>query len=215
VSRSASSHAALAALADVHGARLRRIDADLAHDHGFGALLDGLDGTGELDLVVNATGLLHDRMVAPEKSIEQVSRDALEAVFAINAFAPVLLARTLMPRLAGRRPAVFASLSARVGSIGDNRAGGWYAYRASKAAQNQLMRTFAIEWRRRNPLGTCLLLHPGTVDTALSAPFQSRVPAHRLFDPASAAGKLLRVIASSSPADTGRFVAWDGTDIPW
>ena len=215
LSRSATSHPALRALADGHGTRLRCIDADLARDEGFAALDDGLRETPELDLVIHNAGMLHTESVAPEKSIAQVRRASLESVFALNAFAPVLLAQALATRLSGRRPAVFASLSARVGSIGDNRAGGWYAYRASKAAQNQLMRTFAIEWRRRNPLGICLLLHPGTVATPLSAPFRSHLPADRVFEPADAAAKLLRVIASSTPDDSGRFLAWDGTDIPW
>ena len=111
--------------------------------------------------------------------------------------------------------AVFASLSARVGSIGDNRLGGWYAYRAAKAAQNQFMRTFAIELRRANPAAACLLLHPGTVDTPLSRPFQSGVEPGRLFAPELAAGHLLAVIASATPADSGRFLAWDGQAIPW
>lgn len=215
LSRSATSHPALSALADLHGARLQCIDADLARDDGFAALDHALRDTPELDLVIHTAGLLHTATVAPEKSIAHVRREALEAVFALNAFAPVLLAQALVPRLSGRRPAVFASLSARVGSIGDNRSGGWYAYRASKAAQNQLMRTFALEWRRRNPLGVCLLLHPGTVATPLSAPFRSHLPADRVFEPADAAAKLLRVIASSTPDDSGRFLAWDGADIPW
>lgn len=102
-----------------------------------------------------------------------------------------------------------------MGSIGDNRAGGWYAYRASKAAQNQLLKTFSIEWKRRNPQGICLMLHPGTVDKPLSSPFQARVPAHKLFDAQRAASQLLHIIASSSPADSGRFVAWDGEEVPW
>ncbi|GAB2515079.1 hypothetical protein GCM10027188_17410 [Lysobacter humi (ex Lee et al. 2017)] len=136
-------------------------------------------------------------------------------MFAVNAFAPILLAQALMPQLTHREPAVFASLSARVGSIGDNRAGGWYAYRASKAAQNQLMKTFAMEWTRRAPRSICLLLHPGTVDTPLSAPFQARVPAGRLHAADAAAEHLLAVIAGCTPADTGRFLAWDGSDVPW
>ena len=114
-----------------------------------------------------------------------------------------------------RRPRAFASLSARVGSIGDNRLGGWYAYRAAKAAQNQLLRTLAIEWRRSHPHLACVLLHPGTVDTPLSRPFQARVPAEALFPPARAARQLLELVATLGPADSGRFLAWDGRDIPW
>ncbi len=102
-----------------------------------------------------------------------------------------------------------------MGSIGDNRLGGWYAYRAAKAAQNQLLRTLAIEWRRSHPHLACVLLHPGTVDTPLSRPFQARVPAEALFPPARAARQLLDLVAALGPADSGRFLAWDGRDIPW
>ncbi|MDQ3038392.1 MAG: SDR family NAD(P)-dependent oxidoreductase [Pseudomonadota bacterium] len=215
VSRSATSHQGLAALQVEYGQKLQRIDADITNEDDLARLADATRTVDAIHLVINAAGVLHRDAIEPEKAIEQASKAALEQVFAINAFAPLLLAKALMPQLCRGQPAVFASLSARVGSIGDNRAGGWYAYRASKAAQNQLMKTFAIEWRRRNPVGTCLLLHPGTVDTALSAPFQARVPAERLFDPQRAAAQLLRIIADSTPADSGRFLAWDGNDIPW
>jgi NAD(P)-dependent dehydrogenase (short-subunit alcohol dehydrogenase family) len=215
VSRSATRSDALVELRRQHGERLECLDADLTREEDMERLSRVMQCVDALHLVVNAAGILHDGILAPEKSVEQVRRDSLERVFALNAFAPVMLARALMPQLCGRHPAVFASLSARVGSIGDNRAGGWYAYRASKAAQNQLMKTFSIEWRRRNRLGVCLLLHPGTVDTPLSTPFQVRVPADRLFEPAAAAANLLDLIAGMTAADSGRFLAWDGTDVPW
>ena len=110
---------------------------------------------------------------------------------------------------------VFASLSARVGSIGDNRLGGWYAYRASKAALNMLIRTLAIEHRRTRPSGVCVALHPGTVETALSEPFRSGVPAEKLFSPAQAAEALLAVMDRLGPEANGGFYAWDGAPIPW
>lgn len=215
VSRSAASSAALADLRARHGTRLRCLDADLTRDADLDALRTALRDVAALHLVVNAAGMLHGDGIGPEKSIEAVDRAALETVFALNAYAPVLLAQALMPQLVHREPVVFASLSARVGSIGDNRTGGWYAYRASKAAQNQLMRTFAIEWTRRAPRSVCLLLHPGTVDTPLSAPFQARVPPARLHSTDAAAEHLLAVIAGCTPADSGRFLAWDGSDVPW
>lgn len=213
LSRAATRDESLAALRRLHGERLHCVDVDLAGD--LEPVVHALRDVHALHLVVNAAGLLHDATVAPEKAVEQLERDSLARVFALNAFAPVLLARALMPQLCRHQPAVYASLSARVGSIGDNRAGGWYAYRASKAAQNQLLKTFSIEWRRRNPAATCLLLHPGTVDTALSAPFQARVPAGRLMRAGEAAGHLLRIVSTATPADTGRFIAWDGRDVPW
>lgn len=215
VSRTASTNVALGDLQRAYGERLRLLDADITDESDLTKLADATRAIDALHLVINAAGVLHGDAFAPEKAIEQVNASSLERVFAINAFAPLLLAKVLLPQLCRGQPAVFASLSARVGSISDNRAGGWYAYRASKAAQNQLMKTFAIEWKRRNPLGICLLLHPGTVDTPLSAPFQAKVPAERLFDPKRAAAQLLAIIAGSGPQDTGRFIAWDGQDIPW
>ncbi len=215
VSRAATSHVALLELQRDHRERLQPVDADITNEDDLARLAAATRVVDALHLVINAAGVLHGAAHAPEKSIEQTSRSSFERVFALNAFAPLLLAKALLSQLCRGQPAVFASLSARVGSIGDNRTGGSYAYRASKAAQNQLLKTFAIEWRRRNPLGTCLLLHPGTVDTPLSAPFQAKVPAGRLFEPQRAATQLLQIIAQCTPADSGRFIAWDGQDIPW
>ena len=216
VSRHAGSSGEVQALADRHPGRLQSIDADLATDAGIAMVAEVLRTRGHaLHLVLNCAGLLHADGLRPEKSLAQVERSALERVFALNAFAPILLARALQPLLGAGAPAVFASLSARVGSIGDNRLGGWYAYRAAKAAQNQLLRTLAIEWRRTHPHLACVMLHPGTVDTPLSRPFQARVPADALFAPARAARQLLDLIATLGPADSGRFLAWDGRDIPW
>jgi len=216
VSRHASGSAELQVLAARHPGRLHAIDADLATDTGIAMVASALRArdTG-LHLVLHCAGLLHAEGMAPEKSLQQVERAALERVFALNAFAPILLARALQPMLGPGAPRVFASLSARVGSIGDNRLGGWYAYRAAKAAQNQLLRTLAIEWRRSHPHLACVLLHPGTVDTPLSRPFQARVPAEALFPPSRAARQLLDLVATLGPADSGRFLAWDGRDIPW
>jgi len=190
--------------------------ADLSGQAGLDALGDFLAREqARLDLVINAAGLLHGPSLQPEKALEQLDLAALQQSFAVNAFLPILLARTVMPWLRQDRTVVLASLSARVGSISDNRLGGWYAYRAAKAAQNQLFRTLAIEWRRRRPRACCVVLHPGTVDTALSAPFQRGVPAGKLFSPAQSAAHLLALIAGLEPADSGRFLAWDGRDIPW
>lgn len=217
VSRHARTSTALAAL-DAGDGRLVRHDADVTDEAAL-ATLAATVATGHdapLALVIHAAGVLHgDNGLQPEKSISQLDRAALEQVFALNAFAPALLAKALLPLLVAAGPVVFASLSARVGSIGDNHLGGWYAYRASKAAQNQLMKTFAIEWSRRNRRSCCLLLHPGTVDTELSAPFQKNVPPAKLFSPARAATQLLDIIARATPADSGRFLAWDGSEIPW
>ncbi len=169
-----------------------------------------------LRLVVCAAGILHkEDELRPERRLEDVTPEALAAVFAVNAFGPMLLARFLAPMLPRRERSVFAAISARVGSIGDNRLGGWYGYRASKAALNQFLHCIAIELGRRAPGAIVAALHPGTVDTSLSRPFQTRVPADRLFTPDESATRLLRVIDGLSPADSGGFFAWNGAPIPW
>jgi NAD(P)-dependent dehydrogenase (short-subunit alcohol dehydrogenase family) len=135
--------------------------------------------------------------------------------FAVNALGPLLLAKHLHPLLAHAQPAVLVNLSARVGSIGDNRLGGWYAYRGAKAAQNQFTRTLSIELARRAPNLVCVALHPGTVDTGLSKPFQGSVDAAKLFSPRYSAQRLLAVIDGLRREHSGRFFAWDGSEIPW
>jgi NAD(P)-dependent dehydrogenase (short-subunit alcohol dehydrogenase family) len=216
VARSAATASTLDALQQRFGNRLHRIDADLTRPAAMATLADSVrTSVGTLDWVVHAAGMLHGERIAPEKSVRDVSHDALQQVFALNAFAPILLARALLPFLPKDRPGVFVAISARVGSIGDNQLGGWYAYRASKAAQNQFMRTLAIELRRTHPQMVCANLHPGTVDTPLSKPFQRGVAADKLFSPGRAARYLLDVITQLSPEQSGRFHAWDGSEIPW
>jgi len=170
---------------------------------------------GPLRLVICTAGLLHDGSLQPEKRLSQVRRPHLERSFAVNAWGPLLLAQAIEPLLPRDVPTHFASLSARVGSIGDNRLGGWYAYRAAKAAHNQLLSTLALEWRRRLPQACVTLLHPGTTATALSEPFRSTVPPERLFTPERAAQQLLTVLAAQTPERSGAFLAWDGQTIPW
>jgi NAD(P)-dependent dehydrogenase (short-subunit alcohol dehydrogenase family) len=194
----------------------RVLPLELTDDASLDALAAELAGDGTpLRLVIHTPGLLHDGALQPEKRLAQVNRAALERLFAVNAYGPLLLARALEPLLPRDRPVHFASLSARVGSIGDNQLGGWYGYRAAKAAQNQLLRCLAIEWRRRLPLACVTLLHPGTTATPLSAPFRGSVPAGRLFSPERAAAHLLDVLQQQQPERSGSFLAWDGTTIPW
>ena len=168
-----------------------------------------------LRLVINATGRLHSPSFQPEKRLQHAEQSALLDSFAINAAGPLLLAKSVEPVLTRGTPFHFASLSARVGSIADNRSGGWYAYRGAKAAQNMMLRCLSLEWARRLPLATVTLLHPGTTDTALSKPFQSFVPKEKLFSPERAAGHLLDVLLNQTPSESGRFIAWDGQEIPW
>lgn len=163
------------------------------------------------DLVIVATGVLHADGLAPERDLRQLSADAFARAFAINATGPALVAQAFLPLLPKGRKTVFAALSARVGSISDNRLGGWHAYRASKAALNQILRTIAIEQARRNPASIFLGLHPGTVDTGLSKPFQRNVKT--LFTPQESAAHLLGVIDGATPASSGRLFDWQGLEI--
>jgi NAD(P)-dependent dehydrogenase (short-subunit alcohol dehydrogenase family) len=193
----------------------RRLQLDLTSEVSLAQLAESLADGPALRLVINTAGLLQGDGISPEKRLSQVSRQALETSFRVNAFGPLLLAQALEPLLPRQEPCHFASLSARVGSIGDNRLGGWYGYRAAKAAQNQLLRTLALEWRRRLPQACVSLLHPGTTATALSQPFRANVPSQQLFSPARAAEHLLDVLEGLTPEQSGGFWAWDGQPIPW
>lgn len=166
-------------------------------------------------LVIVATGLLHDGDLGPEKSLRSLDPAWLARLYAVNAIGPALVAKHFLPIMPRTGRTVFAALSARVGSIGDNRLGGWHGYRAAKAALNMLVRNVAIEERRRNDRAIVVTLHPGTVDTALSKPFQRGVEPGRLFEPERAALQLLDVIENLKPADSGKLFDWGGKEIPF
>ena len=196
--------------------KLRDYRLDLEDEASIAAAAGHIgDRFERLDLVITATGLLHDGdALGPEKTWRALEAASLERVYRINAIGPALVAKHFLPLLARDRKSVFAALSARVGSIGDNRLGGWHAYRASKAALNMLIRNFAIELQRRNPGAICVGLHPGTVDTGLSKPFQANVPSGKLFTADVVAARLLDVIDGLDASVSGRQVAWDGQLVP-
>lgn len=198
--------------------RLRVVSLDVTDEASIGRAAAGIaDVTDRLHLIVNCAGLLHGgaAQLVPEKRLADVRPEALATSFAVNALGPLLVAKHFERLLAHRERAVFASLSARVGSIGDNRLGGWYAYRGAKAAQNMFTRTLAIEWARSRRNVVCVALHPGTTDTDLSRPFQANVPPGKLFSPERTVQQLLAVIDRLTPIENGRFYAWDGSEIPW
>ena len=176
------------------------------------------EASGEVDrltLVIIATGILHgpDGMV-PEKSWKSIDPVVMVESFRVNAILPTMILKHLIPRVPRKERALLCALSARVGSISDNRLGGWHSYRASKAALNQIIQSLSIELKRTHPEALCLGLHPGTVDTDLSAPFQkSLADAHQLFSPRQSAEHLLNVIDTAKPADSGGLIAWDGKKI--
>jgi NAD(P)-dependent dehydrogenase (short-subunit alcohol dehydrogenase family) len=167
----------------------------------------------KLSLVIVATGILHAADRGPEKSLRELDPVWLAKVHAVNAIGPALVAKHFLPIMPKSGRTVFAALSARVGSIADNRLGGWHGYRASKAALNMLVRNLAIEEQRRNAQAIVVALHPGTVDTALSRPFQGNVPPGRLFDPERAALQLLDVIEELKPSDSGKLFDFEGNAI--
>jgi len=191
------------------------IAADILDEDSLAQAARQIGALGTPTLILIATGILHGEGLAPEKSMRSLSAEALSRVFLVNAVGPALAAKHLLPLTPRDQPSVLAALSARVGSIGDNHLGGWYGYRASKAALNMLIRTLAVEHQRTRPLGVCVALHPGTVDTALSAPFQGPGLAHRLFTPEQSAAALLAVVDGLGPQNNGGFYAWDGAPIPW
>lgn len=164
-------------------------------------------------LVIVATGLLHAGDRGPEKALRELDPTWLAKVHAVNAIGPALVAKHFLPIMPKSGRTVFAALSARVGSIADNRLGGWHGYRASKAALNMLVRNLAIEEARRNARAIIVALHPGTVDTALSRPFQGNVQPGRLFDPERAALQLLDVIEELKPSDSGNLFDFEGKEI--
>jgi len=169
----------------------------------------------KLNFVINCVGLLHDETLQPEKSLRQINSDNLLRYFQVNSITSVLLAKHLLPLFRHQERSIFASISAKVGSIGDNQLGGWYGYRASKAALNMFMRTVAIEYGRNSPKTIVVTLHPGTTDTRLSRPFQGNVPAEKLFSVERTVSQLLTVIQQLQPEDSGQFFSWDGNRLPW
>lgn len=167
-------------------------------------------------LVIVASGLLHDSEgLQPEKTWRQLDMDAMAKVFAANTFGPALVAKHFLPLMPRAGKSVFAALSARVGSISDNGIGGWYSYRASKAALNMMLRTASIEFSRKWKDGAVIGLHPGTVDTELSDPFQGNVASQKLFTPAHSAAQMLQVISSVSPQQSGQVFDYAGKSIPF
>jgi NAD(P)-dependent dehydrogenase (short-subunit alcohol dehydrogenase family) len=179
------------------------------------ALGDWAAGLGEIDWLVNAAGVLHTATHAPEKTIRHLDPEFFLESIRINTLPALMLAKHLYRGFRHGRPGIFATVSARVGSIEDNRLGGWFSYRASKAALNMGLKTLSIEWRRTLPNVSVVALHPGTTDTNLSKPFQRNVPAAQLFSPEQSVGYLLKVLDSLKPGESGQFLAFDGEKLPW
>ncbi|QOW06768.1 SDR family oxidoreductase [Vibrio parahaemolyticus] len=168
-----------------------------------------------IDWVINCVGMLHTSNKGPEKNVSMVESDFFLQNIAVNTLPSMLLAKYFTPLLKRSGTPKFAVISAKVGSISDNRLGGWYSYRASKAALNMFLKTMSIEWQRTLKNGVVLALHPGTTDTALSEPFQANVPEGKLFTPKRVASDLMGQIAKAAPQDSGAFLTYDGERLPW
>ncbi|MEM8611786.1 MAG: SDR family NAD(P)-dependent oxidoreductase [Cyanobacteria bacterium P01_H01_bin.105] len=171
--------------------------------------------TSELHFVINCVGFLHDGDITPEKALRQLQPDNLLHYFQVNSIGAALLAKHLLPLLNHKKPNIFATISAKIGSIEDNRLGGWYGYRASKAALNMFLKTASIEYSRRSQQTAIVLLHPGTTDTRLSEPFQRGVPPEKLFPVEKTVGLLMNVLGNVTLEDNGSFFSWDGSRLPW
>lgn len=194
--------------------RVTALRIDLEDEASLVAAASASQIEGGIDLILNTIGILHEgEAIRPEKGLKELDPDTMARVFRINTIGPALVMKHFSPLLARDRRAIIASLSARVGSISDNKAGGWYSYRASKAALNQLIRTASIELAARRPQVICVGLHPGTVRSAMSEPFLQRYTKNEIFEPETAATALLSVLSGLTPAQTGRIFAWDGQEI--
>lgn len=214
--RSPETAGQLLQLAEQHGDRLIPLQVDATDETQIAAAIAQIQTvTPKLHLVINCVGWLHQGTLQPEKALRQITAEQLLQYFQVNSVSAVLLAKHLLPLLKHSEPNIFASISAKVGSIGDNHLGGWYGYRASKAALNMLMKTTAIEYSRRSPQTIVVCLHPGTTDTRLSQPFQQGVPTEKLFSVERTVSQLVTVLGNLTPADSGEFFSWDGSRLPW
>ena len=193
--------------------KVANLSFDFTDEDSLIAAAQTLQEVGPFDLILIATGLLQGEGISPEKNLRALSHESLAKSYEVNVIGPAMSAKYLAPLLRRDKKAVFAALSARVGSISDNRLGGWYAYRASKAALNMILKTLALETQRRFKSQLIIGLHPGTVDTALSKPFQGNVPEGKLFTPAFSAEQLLGVIDKLSEKDSGFLFDWAGEKI--
>jgi NAD(P)-dependent dehydrogenase (short-subunit alcohol dehydrogenase family) len=203
----------LLAIAD---ARLECFQMDLTEESQIVAVIHKIQAeTTALHYVINCVGVLHEGELQPEKSLRQIESDRLLRYFQVNSVGAMLLFKQVQPLLKHQNRSILATISAKVGSIGDNQLGGWYGYRASKAALNMFIRTTAIEYKRTCPQAILVALHPGTTDTRLSLPFQRNVPPEKLFSVDRTVAQLLTVIDGLKSEDSGEFFSWDGSRLPW
>ena len=196
----------------LNNSRLNWYQLDATKEEDFKSLSTELK---KIDWIINCVGMLHTKEKGPEKAVRSIEPDFFLDNFRINTLPTLLIAKYFSRSLLGPTATVLAVVSAKVGSIQDNRLGGWYSYRASKAALNMAIKTLSLEWQHKVPNCCVAALHPGTTDTQLSAPFQSNVATKKLFSVDQTAILLLDVIDGLSSKNSGRFWNWDGKEIPW
>jgi NAD(P)-dependent dehydrogenase (short-subunit alcohol dehydrogenase family) len=203
-------------LLTISDSRLRCLPLDITEEAQIATVVKEIQTeTTALHYVINCVGVLHEGAMQPEKNLRQLNAEQLLHYFQVNSIGAVLLAKYIQPLLKHSDRSIVATISAKIGSIGDNYLGGWYGYRASKAALNMFMRTTAIEYKRTCPRAIVVTLHPGTTDTQLSRPFQHNVPPEKLFPVERTVGQLLKVLDQLQENDTGEFFSWDGSRLPW
>jgi len=194
--------------------KIKNIVIDIEDENSIKESVKHIPGDVKFDLIFVATGLLHnENEIFPEKSIKDINIEMFQKVLLVNAIGPALIGKYFIPLLKKDNKSVFAFLSAKVGSISDNKIGGWYSYRASKAALNQIIKNFSIEIRRNNNNAIFVGLQPGTVKSFLSKPFQKNVNKQKLFTPEDSAKNLLKVINSLDYEDSGKLFSWNGEEI--
>jgi NAD(P)-dependent dehydrogenase (short-subunit alcohol dehydrogenase family) len=211
--RSVESATELLAITD---RRLHCLQLDITDESQIAAAIDRIKSqTAKLHYTINCVGVLHDGEMQPEKSLRQIDSARLLRYFQVNSIGAMLLFKQIQPLLKHEDRSIVATISAKVGSIGDNQLGGWYGYRASKAALNMFIKTTSIEYQRTCPKVIIVALHPGTTDTKLSLPFQRNVPPEKLFSVDRTVTQLLTVIDELADRDSGEFFNWDGNRLPW
>jgi NAD(P)-dependent dehydrogenase (short-subunit alcohol dehydrogenase family) len=203
----------LLAIAD---SRLHCIQMDITDESQIAATIEQIKSeTVKLHYTISCVGVLHEGELQPEKSLRQIDSAQLLRYFQVNSIGAMLLFKYIQPLIKHEDRSIVATISAKIGSIGDNQTGGWYGYRASKAALNMFVKTTSIEYKRTCPQAIIATLHPGTTDTNLSLPFQRNVPPEKLFSVDRTVEQLLKVIDGLEPNDSGEFFSWDGSKLPW
>lgn len=198
---------------DFEDTRIRHCFIDIEDEESIKKAVTIISEGTTLDALIVATGILHTSNILPEKSLKDLNQDSFLKLYAVNTIGPALVAKHFIAKLNCSSKSIFAVLSARIGSISDNCLGGWYSYRCSKAALNMLIKNISIEMQRKNPYLIVVALHPGTVNSKLSAPFSSGVAKDKLFTAEYSAANMVKILINLTKEDTGKFFAWDGQEI--